>query len=250
MSHEEQQFDAGLELLEQRIDHRFEKRDLLVRALVHRSYRNENEEVPGDNERLEFLGDAVLELIVSYRLLNIFPEMKEGELSRARSRIVRAETLAEVGRGLGLGEILRLGRGELGTGGRGKTTVLADAFEALVGAVYLDSGLDETTRVVEALLADKFCWPAPLLTERDPKSKLQVLVQDQGSPVPVYQLLEETGPPHDKSFTVGVKVDGRQLAVAEGKSKKDAETEAATLALEKLVDDDDSTGLESPGDDG
>lgn len=235
MSLDEQQFDAGLGLLEERIDHTFDRRELLVRALIHRSFKNENSEVPGDNERLEFLGDAVLELIVSHRLLNIFPDMKEGELSRARSRIVRAETLAEVARKLELGGILRLGRGEVGTGGRGKTTVLADALEALVGAVYLDSGLAETTRVVEALLADLFRWPGPVLTERDPKSRLQVLVQDRGSPVPVYELLEEAGPPHEKRFVVGVSVDGQQLARAEGKSKKDAETEAATLALESLA---------------
>ena len=250
MSLEEQQFDAGLALLEKRIDHRFEQPALLARALIHRSYKNENEEVVGDNERLEFLGDAVLELIVSHRLLKIFPDMEEGELSRARSRIVRAETLAEVGRDLGLGEILRLGRGEVGTGGRGKTTVLADALEALVGAVYLDSGLEETTRVVENLLAALFCWPGPLLTERDPKSRLQVWAQEQGSPVPVYELLEEAGPAHEKRFVVGVTVGGQQLASGAGKSKKDAETEAAALALESLADAESSKAREGPGDDG
>jgi len=249
LSREEQQFDAGLGLIEELIEYPFKQRALLVRALVHRSYRNEDDNVSEDNERLEFLGDAVLELIVSHRLLKVFPDMEEGELSRARSRIVRAETLAELARSLGLGEILRLGRGEVGTGGRRKTSVLADAFEALVGAVYLDSNLAETTRVVERLLADLFRWPAPRLTKRDPKSRLQERVQERGSPAPVYELLEERGPHHEKRFVVGVLVGGQLVASASGSSKKDAETEAARLALESLADVD-RKAPEGPGNDG
>jgi ribonuclease-3 len=236
--HPEQQTFAGrLEALQRVLGVTFLDPGLLERALTHRTYVNEYPDEPGDNERLEFLGDAALELSVSEMLFEQFPEAGEGVLSRARARTVCAETLAGVARHLGLGEMLRLGRGEEQTGGRQKDSVLSDAFEAVLGAVYVDQGLEAVRRVVRGQLGGVLGKPQQDLSLADPRTRLQERVQSRGGQLPVYSLLEpETRGEMDARpwFRVAVSVDGRVLAAGEGRSKKEASRAAAALALEVL----------------
>jgi ribonuclease-3 len=205
----------------------------LDEALTHPSYANERRRNGGeafDNQRLEFLGDAVLGLCVSEILMKAHPGSDEGELSRMRAALVRAESLASFARRVGLGEALRLGRGANAAGDREQTNVLADAVEALVAAAYLDGGLDRARELVQSVVADGLAQ-ARRLGARDPKSELQERVQALGRRAPTYRLEGTGGDDHERWFEVEVMVDGRPLARGTGRSKKLAEQEAARAVL-------------------
>ncbi len=208
-------------------------RNLLVQALTHRSYLNENRDQNlAHNERLEFLGDAVLELIVTKYLYEQFPMETEGDLTRYRAALVNAETLALAAGELGLNDFLRLSRGEAqADAGRGRRAILANAFEAVVGALYLDSGY----QAVENFLAQTiFPRAAAMLADRswqDAKSRLQEEAQAKLGITPTYQVLEAVGPDHDKSFAVGIYLGERLIAKGLGRSKQEAEQAAAAAAL-------------------
>jgi ribonuclease-3 len=211
----------------------FHNTDLLTTALTHRSALNEHLSTsPESNERLEFLGDAVLELVTTKHLYELFPLEQEGILTAYRSALVKTTTLAEVSKELGLGEELFMSKGEEASGGRLNTSLLANAVEALLGALYLDQGIE----VVETLLA-KYLFPK--LDEiqkkqlyKDPKSKLQELVQAQGFEAPEYIVIEELGPDHDRQFTVKVTIGGKDCGTGKGRSKQLAQQSAAQYVLE------------------
>lgn len=233
MAWNEEHFRRLLAALQVQVDYTFSDIALLYQAMTHRSFANERGDVKLDNERLEFLGDAVLELIVSKFLYGKYDVMTEGQMTRARAAIVRAESLAEAALQLNLGEILRLGRGELGTGGQEKLSVLSAGVEAFLGAIYVDGGFEPAERVVLELLSDRLDSPAEL-TALDPKSRLQEKMQSCHEGTPVYDVVGRTGPAHATRFVVEVRVGGRSLAQGEGASRKAAETEAAERALESL----------------
>ncbi len=233
MSWNEENFRRQLERLQEQVEYTFADNALLVQAMTHRSFANEVGDSSANNERLEFLGDAVLELIVSKALYGKYEQMAEGEMTRARAAIVRAESLAEAAQTLDLGEILRLGRGELATGGREKLSVLSAGVEALLGAIYLDGGYEPAERAVFKLLSDRFDSPGELIA-LDPKSRLQEEMQRIHEGTPTYEVVDRSGPAHETQFVVEVKVGSRTLAKGEGASRKAAETDAAALALESL----------------
>jgi len=224
------------EALQQAIGYRFRDRGLLEHAMTHTS--RANEDVSGgvvDNESLEFLGDALLGFVVADMLFRDFPEYDEGQKSKTKAAVVSTSTLARQAEGLNLGEHLLLGRGEEKTGGRHKQALLADGYEALIAAIYLDGGIEHA----RAFIARQF---TPLLDEarragdagHDFKSALQELLQSREMPLPEYRLVAAFGPDHRKQFEIEVVVRGEPLASATGSSKKDAEQEAARAALEKL----------------
>ena len=206
--------------------------DLLERALTHRSYAYENGGLP-TNERLEFLGDAVLGLVVTDTLYRTHPDLPEGQLAKLRSAVVNAKALADVGRALGLGAHLRLGRGEESTGGRDKGSILADTVEALLGAVYVDRGLADAEALVHRLFDELMDSASGLGAGLDWKTSLQELTADTGLGVPEYQIWD-TGPDHEKFFTAVVRVAGEDRGSGTGRSKKEAEQEAASAAWHSL----------------
>jgi ribonuclease-3 len=211
---------------------------LLEQALVHSSYINENPgSAPGHNERLEFLGDAVLDCIVAERLYRDLPGLSEGEMTRLRAALVRRDTLAAIARGIGLGDFLAMGKGEEASGGRDKALNLAGALEAVIAAIYLDRGPDATAEVVSRLLGEAWEKVVRQGTGTDYKSELQEVVQSRWQLTPAYRLITESGPDHDKTFTVEVLAGSRVLGSGCGKSKKLAETEAARAALVRLKED-------------
>jgi len=205
----------------------------LEEALTHPSYANEHKGSARDNQRLEFLGDAVLGLCVSEMLMDRFPEAREGELSLMRASLVNSDALALWARDAALGEALRVGRGADAAGERAQKNVLADAVEAIVGAVYLDLGLESARRVASTIVEEPLERLAngPRLG-RDPKSELQERVQARGGTSPKYRVVETIGPDHNREFVVAVEVDGESLGVGRGRSKKQAEQEAARDAMQ------------------
>jgi ribonuclease III len=211
---------------------------LLARALTHRSYLNEHpNEALEDNERLEFLGDAVLDFLVGAWLYNHFPEMREGELTRLRSALVRTEQLAEFANGMCFGNAMRLGRGEGEGGGRQRLALLCATFEAVVGAIFLDGGLDAVRRFIEPLLERSIENILLTNSDQDPKSLFQERVQALGYPPPIYQTVQSTGPEHSKVFEVQVLVGKSVFARGTGPSKQAAAKAAARSGLERLVDE-------------
>jgi ribonuclease III len=222
------------DLFETRLGYRFRDRRLLEMALTHKSYLNENPSpAREDNERLEFLGDAVLNLTIGHLLMESLPLRAEGELSRSRALVVNEAGLARVAEELALGEWLFLGKGEEQTGGRHKPSLLADACEAVVAALYLDGGYDAAFRVVRQLFEPR------LREARDPanadfKTRLQERAQGQLHCSPRYTVVAESGPDHDKVFEVALSLEGRELARGRGRSKKEAEQQAASRALQVL----------------
>lgn len=225
-----------LNRLEKAIGYSFRNRKLLEKALNHRSYVNEHPASKiEDNERLEFLGDAVLNLIAGHMLMDRHPEVAEGELSRMRANLVNEARLAELARSIDLGEFIRLGKGELQTNGREKNSILADAFEAVTAAIYLDGGFQKAFRIISKHFKTFFHSIAADAAGQDYKSRLQELVQTTHKVTPTYKVIAENGPDHDKVFTVLVKVH-RLTARGKGKSKKIAEQEAARRCLERLQD--------------
>ncbi|MGH2583183.1 MAG: ribonuclease III [Anaerolineales bacterium] len=215
---------------------------IITRALTHRSYVNEHPEALEDNERLEFLGDAVLDFVVGAWLYNHFPEMSEGEMTRLRAALVSTERLGEFGAKIQIGKALRMGHGEEESGGRKRKAMLCNAFEALVGALYLDSGVAAVEKFVNPLLTQAVIDIRKGQTERDPKSMLQEWVQARGQGSPNYRIVAESGPDHNKYFVVEVIVNGRTLGRGEGPSKQAASKVAARETLRML----DTTGRTEP----
>jgi len=229
---------ACVAALEEQLQMRFASFELARRALTHKSYLNEHRhEVHEDNERLEFLGDAVVDLIIGHRLMEMLPQASEGELSKYRSLIVSEETLANVARRVGLGNFLLLGKGEEQTCGREKNSVLADALEALVGAVYLSVDWKELVSIVNKLFSSECQAAIEGKAGVDYKTNLQEKTFRLFRALPCYRLLSEEGPEHAKSFWVEVSLEKRPLASAQGRSKKEAEQQAARAALEVLSGD-------------
>ncbi len=219
-------------LFEKSIALEFNDKSLLRQAFTHRSYLNENKGVGfTDNERLEFLGDAVLQLAVTNHLFNIYPDTSEGDLTSYRSALVNTQTLSRTAAEIGMGEYLLLSHGESRDTGRARTIILADAFEALVGAIYLDQGFAAAERFIAAkifpLIADVVAGKAWL----DAKSRFQESAQEHTGITPIYKTTKETGPDHDRVFTVGVYLGKELAASGEGPSKQEAEQEAARKAL-------------------
>lgn len=218
--------------LAERLNLNFANLHLLVRALTHRSFVNENQSALEDNERLEFLGDAVLDFVVGAWVYNHFPEMQEGDLTRMRSALVRTDTLAEFARRLELGDALRLGRGEMASGGRQRENLLCATFEALVGALYLDAGIQDVEEFVEPLLSS---FSRNLIGKDDfydPKSTLQEIAQSNKLGTPRYVTIDESGPDHAKEFTVEAQINGITYGQGKGSSKQAAAQAAAQAALD------------------
>lgn len=218
--------------VEEALGHRFSDPKLLLQALTHRSFSNEQ----GDGwnyERLEFLGDSVLGLVASHWLFRLHPDQPEGELAKLKGFLVSAPVLSRHGKRIGVGSLLRLGVGELRSGGRSKASILADAMEALFGAVYLDSGLEAARGTIEPILERALAERARY-QHVDAKTSLQEYAQGRGLGLPVYRLIAESGPDHEKVFTVECSLAGQSVGTAEGRSKKLAEQGAAAAALADL----------------
>ena len=232
-------FGSELEPLERRIGYRFKDRGLLEHALTHRS--RVHEDASGgvfDNESMEFLGDSVLGFVIAALLFREFPQHNEGQKSKLKASLVSAAALARLGERLDLGEFLILGRGEEKTGGRRKHAIIADCYEALIAAIYLDGGIEPAEKFIarefSTLIEEARRTGAAASFTDDWKSALQEYLQSGGRGLPVYRLAAEVGPDHRKSFVVEVMVDGQPVAQAEGRSKKEAAQLAARAALERL----------------
>jgi ribonuclease-3 len=214
----------------------FNQVDFLVQALTHSSYANENPSIaPASNERLEFLGDAVLGLIVAERLFRDFPELSEGQMTKLRAHLVKQETLALVAKNIGLGEQLYLGKGEESSGGSEKPANLARGLEAVIAAIYLDQGLATVEAFVWRLLQAELLSAIRAGVVTDFKSRLQEYLQGQTQSPPSYHMVETIGPDHDRTFIVEVRSGSEILAQGTGRNKKSAEADAARQALEKLT---------------
>jgi len=220
--------------LEQRLGYRFGEQGLVVRALTHPSLEHEQAGA-GDYQRMEFLGDAVLGMLLAEALYSRFPEGSEGNLSRIRAQLAGQDTLAVIARSHDLGQFIRLGRGEEQTAGRDKDSILADVLESLLAAVYLDGGLEPARRLVLRLFDDLLDTPEATLMTGDAKSALQELLSARHLPPPCYRLLEESGPPHARLYRFQVLIGDDVAGEGEGRSKKTAQQAAAALALERLA---------------
>ncbi len=226
---------ADLNELSKKLCYTFKKPEIIIQAFRHSSYVNEQTDSNlGDNERLEFLGDAVLDLAISHVLMELFQDSKEGDLSKYRATVVNERGLYQVAQALALGDYLTLGKGEEVTGGRKRPSILADTMEAVLGALYLDAGFEKTKEIIRRLFL-------PLLEEietekavNDYKSQLQEYTQEVYKTRPEYVLVGESGPPHDKTFRVALHLQGKTMAEDEGKSKKEAEQKVAKKAFECL----------------
>ena len=220
--------------LEKTLQYEFNNREFLEECLRHSSFVNEQDQQGmRDNERLEFLGDAVLNLAIGHLLMREYPDLKEGELSRMRSHLVNESHLAEVAREMNLGSYIRLGKGELQTDGRNKQSILADAFEALVAAIYLDAGFDAVFSIIQSKFTERILSNGESMANHDYKSQLQEFVQNAQMSLPVYSIVSENGPDHDKTFRTRLQVEDI-MTEGQGKSKKTAEQRAAAKALELL----------------
>ena len=221
--------------LEEKLRYTFRDPSLLEQALCHSSYANERRaQHTQSNERLEFLGDSILGLVTAEFLYRRRPDWPEGELTRSRAALVCEKSLYGTALELGLGKHLRLGRGEESGGGRSRPSILADAVEAVIAAVYLDGGMEQASALIRRCLLDKYREERPETRNRDYKTVLQELVQHNPEQVLTYGLLDEQGPDHAKIFTMEVRVNGRRLGQGAGRSKKEAEQAAAKVALERL----------------
>jgi ribonuclease-3 len=212
----------------------FKDNKLLVKALTHRSFLNETKEVVSSNERLEFLGDSIISFVVSDYLYTNYSEFDEGKLTNLRSLLVNTRSLALLGESLELGRHLRLSKGEEESGGRNNLSLLADAFEAVVGALYLDQGIEATTEFLKVVLIPQAEIYIQKKVLKDPKSLLQEYVQSQKLELLTYKVIDEKGPAHAKVFTIGVFVGNKKLGTGAGRSKQEAEEKAAESALDRL----------------
>ncbi|MBI4088687.1 ribonuclease III [Candidatus Kaiserbacteria bacterium] len=222
-------------LFAKQLDISFNNPDLLVGALTHRSYLNEHHDYAGShNERLEFLGDAVLELATTDFLFKKFPSVAEGELTAYRAALVNTVSLAASAQLLGVNDYLLLSKGEAKDTGRARDVILADAFEAIIGAIYLDSGYKAAEAFIAKNLYGKLDDVIAKRSYQDAKSRFQELAQEKRGITPVYETLSEVGPDHDKRFTVGVFIGASEIARGEGRSKQEAEQSAAEAGLTKM----------------
>lgn len=211
----------------------FADKDLLIRALIHRSYSFEAG-IQEMNEKLEFLGDTVLNLVITEFIFYRYPELSEGDLAKLRARIVNASALAKAAQAIGLGELILMGKGAEMTGGRERASILGDAFEAVIGAVYIDRGIVEAKEFVLLRLRDTIFEEASSEYYGDPKTHLQETIMAKRGLSPEYRTVKELGPVHDKTFIVEVRIGNKVWGKGAGKSKKQAEQIAATEALKKL----------------
>lgn len=222
--------NQDLTLLGQRLGYSFTDPALLKRALTHRSASATN------NERLEYLGDAVLDLVVAEELFHRFPHASEGELTRLRAALVKGKTLSKVAHELGLGDFLSLGSGEIKSGGQHRESILADAVEAILGAIYLESGIDACQSRVRAWFADRLESQSLEVDEKDAKTQLQEWLQARGLPLPAYEVIKTEGEPHNQVLTVSCLVDGlAEPVTAQAGNRKKAEKKAAQLAIARLM---------------
>lgn len=220
--------------LEEKLNVTFINKDLLREALTHRSYLNENHRWPfRHNERLEFLGDAVLELSVSVLLFKKFPEAPEGQMTMLRAALVNYQRLAKVGSQIDLHKFVLMSRGEAKDSGRAHEVILANAFEAVVGAIYLDQGFKVSHSFIEQVVFSHLEEVLETKSYKDPKSELQEIIQEERRLTPTYKVLEEQGPAHDRTFLVGVYFGAEKITEGQGSSKQEAEVDAAKKALEK-----------------
>lgn len=213
---------------------KFKNKNLLRRALTHRSFVNEFGNNISDNERLEYLGDSVLGLVVNEYLFREYEEYREGELAKIKSAVVSEATLAKMARSIGLGQFIFMGKGEEHSGGRERASILANTVEAVIGALYLDSGLKTCRKFILSLLRDEIVRVNNLTYLRDPKTALQEYVQKKYKERPVYRVIEERGPDHQKEFIVSLAINGREIGTGEGPSKRKAEMNAARASLKKI----------------
>ena len=229
-----------LKQLQKRLSYSFKKISRLDQAFIHKSFANENAERNlEDNERLEFLGDAVLDLIISHIIMDEFPGYSEGDLTKLRSSLVNERRIAELSRELELGHYLLLGKGEDSTKGRNKNSILADTYEAVVAAIYLDGGYKKTFKVLKKHFTKFFtAVNQGSLFNKDFKSQLQEITQNKYKSTPRYTLVKESGPDHKKTFSVNVTVHKKVLGSGTGSSKKNAEQKAAQAALRYLARED------------
>lgn len=216
--------------LQKQLGHTFNDEALLVRALTHRSAGSRH------NERLEFLGDSILSMVIADALFHRFPKVNEGDMSRMRATLVREKTLAELARAFELGEYLILGPGELKSGGYRRESILADAVEALIGAIYLDSGIERITQLLLSWYDSRLNDIQPGVEQKDPKTRLQELLQGKRKPLPTYEVVDVIGEAHNQKFTVHCTVDGlAEPVVGIGTSRRKAEQAAAEQALDTLL---------------
>lgn len=223
---------SNFQTFEEKIGHTFKDKRLLETAFTHRSYLNENR-APGreHNERLEFLGDAVLELVVTEFLFAKYPDKPEGDLTAYRAALVNTVSISDAATKLGMNDFLLLSRGEARDTGRARAIILANAFEALIGALYLDAGYATARDFIAAHIFYKTDEIVAKRLWQDPKSRLQEIAQEKRGATPAYELVNQVGPDHDKRFMVAVSIQGERAAMGEGKSKQEAEQDAAQKAL-------------------
>jgi ribonuclease III len=221
---------------QRRVGYEFRDPTLLERALTHKSFTNENRETRSpNNERLEFLGDAVLGFVIGELIYRFFPELQEGALSKIKAHLVSSTTLATKARDLGIGRVLRMGTGEARSGGAEKLSLIADAFEALIAAIYLDGGLGAAAEFVQRIFGPEISGiDVGDLSFHDYKTALQETAQGLGLPLPDYRVVDEYGPDHEKAFVVELSWDGAAFAYGRGSSKREAQRKAAKEALKKL----------------
>lgn len=229
---------ANIEKFEEIIDYKFENKEYILEALTHSSYSNENRKY-NFNERLEFLGDSVLGIIISDYLFNAEKKLSEGELTKLRANIVCEESLSDVAKEIQLGNYMLLGKGEESTGGRKRISILADAFEAVIAAIYLDGGIENARKFILKYMEKIICDSRRGKIFRDYKTHLQEVLQEKGeNSINIwYKLVEEKGPDHNKIFIMQVGMNEDILGVGEGKSKKEAEQLAARIALSNILGD-------------
>jgi ribonuclease III len=219
-----------LSKLESIIDYKFKDRSLLKIAMTHRSYATERK-IPTDNQRLEFLGDAVIEIIVTEYLFKLYTEKQEGELTALRSALVQKNTLARLARTIHLENFIFLGKGEIEAGGSTRSSTLCDAFEAIIGAVYLDSDFNTVRAFLLSILTNVFPQPNNLLEELNPKGLLQEITQKKWGLKPEYKIREAIGPQHDIIYVIDAYIDGKPYGTGKGKNRKSAESAAAKDTL-------------------
>ena len=233
-SHKDTQMpEKEINSFKQVLDYEFRDKKLLKEALTHKSYASEKK-LKYDNQRLEFLGDAVIETVLSEYLFKMYPNYQEGKLTKIRSAIVRKESLAKMASNLGWGDFLRLGKGEKNSGGAAKLSSLCDLFEAVIGALFLDSGYDTVKSFITELIDKEFPNPDKLLDVNNPKGDLQEFTQQKFGCIPKYELIESAGPDHDPVYTYKVVINGKEIATGSAGKKKKAESLTAELALKKL----------------
>ena len=226
---------TDLSKLEQILGYNFKDKNLLLQAVTHSSYANEvQNDASKDNERLEFLGDAVLDMVVSNILFKSEVDKAEGELTKLRASVVCERSLAKISKAYGFNEFILLGKGEELNGGRNRDSIVADCVEAIIGAIYIDDGFTTASQIVQKFFKDEIAFAEEGRLPRDSKTELQEKLQANGPCKIDYELVGESGPDHDKTFRFIVKVDGKQIGEGQGKSKKEAQANAAEAALKGI----------------